>query len=297
MVTHTDSALTKETDMTLRKKYVGLNVQQVVSAKIGTFMEDQHGQLHGYVEIVKLKDLDGNPIVDQEEYQRGLRKQQVANMVAEWNPLACKAVVVGLRSDGEMRIVDGQQETGAHIDLNLDHVWCRIVPDSTIKIESGIFVDCNTQSSVSANTRFRAALRNGRPKQVAVNAIVLQHGFKINTGKGSGGNGPQTISSVSVLETLYNDNVLDDVLEVIKTFKIGSEVDQFALQGQFLLALGEVILNESLTVARMIRAFRKRSAETMFRRASELSMGARRGDNSVKANLMKLFLRHISASA
>ena len=282
----------------LRTKYVGLNVNQVIRAEAGCYMVDAVGQLHGYVPIEQLKDQHGNPVVDKAEYQRGLRPQQVAKMAAKWNPFACKAVVVGLRPDGEMRIVDGQQETGAHIKMGLKLVWCRIVPDSNAKLEAGIFGDSNTQSVVNSNTKFRALLRAGRAEQLAVNGIVVKHGFRINLKKGSGGDGPQIIKSVAVLEKLYDDGVLDDVLEVVKTcFKVGYEVDQYALEGQFLVALGEVILKDQLTISKMVRAFKKRSAESLFRNAQEKAMGARRGDNSLKANLMLVMRRFVTIAA
>jgi len=283
----------------MKKKFQGIDVVQLVKGKVGVFVEDAFGQLHGLLPIEKLMNQDNLPNVDADEYQRELRFNQVNNMAAHFEPFALKEIVVGLRADTSLWIIDGQQEVGALIKLGVKSVWCRIIPNCTAADEAKVFYYSDSRASLSANSRFRAGLRAGLEPHQKINGIVTKYGLKICLGRGRPSAGEQVIKPVGVLENLFHLGVLKEVLEVVTTsFRIGeSAIDAYALKGQFLAALGDLFHDDpKLKVAELQRALTNHNAEDISILAQKKAMGMRRGQNSERAHIAKILQRYLNAA-
>lgn len=146
----------------------------------GVFVENSLGELHGYVPIEALLNDNNLPEVDR-AYQRGVHDKKVQKMMEEYDKHAVKPILVNQRSDGSLKIIDGQQETAAILRLGKEFVWCRIVKGLSPKGEASLFYNANQQTVLSASQKFKSGVRAGRKDCVEPYGMLKKYGYDINT--------------------------------------------------------------------------------------------------------------------
>ena len=149
-------------------------------------------------------------------YQRGVKT--IASLIAKnFDPNACLAIIVGIRKDGSMWIVDGHQRTTAAALAGYTTIWAETFESKGPKDEAKRFEQINGQRmKVSTSDLFRSALVAKYSYALAIQKIVNNSGFSLYF-KSSGGEW-NDISCFAIISKLYlskNKNNLAEILEII----------------------------------------------------------------------------------
>ena len=147
-------------------------------------------------DIIKLTDITVDPSVQRIE---GLDVARASNMAKAFDPLLLGTVVVSMREDGSLVILDGMHRAEAARLAEYEGDLHAIVYEGlTIEQEREIFVGLNESRSVSALTKFVMRVGYLEPDAVAMNEVLLSLGWKVGPGSGTG-----VFSAVAALEAVY----------------------------------------------------------------------------------------------
>jgi len=137
-------------------------------------------------------------------YQRAIHSGRVVAMAREWDWVACGAIIVALRADGEWFVVDGQHRVeAARKRADISDLPCLIFEVEGIREEAAGFLASNIgRKPMSYVERFNALLQAQDEVALRVEGMVDGSGRKI--GKVPG---PHT---VSCLQSLMRAMVADE---------------------------------------------------------------------------------------
>lgn len=150
-------------------------------------------------------------------YQRGIVSSTVDKIRREFDDKALGVIEVGARKRTKKNyVVDGQNRVAAvkarhaYEQAAPEELLCLIHPDTTKKIEAGIFVKRNTAKPVQGNAKFRANLTRGEEPETLINKIVEEQGFSLDFVSSGYPNSANTsingIRSPYVLVKVYKDH-------------------------------------------------------------------------------------------
>lgn len=149
--------------------------------------------------------LDKNIIkIDHDHYQRDPKKaDQITKMAAEWSWVACGAISVAIREDGEYWAMDGQHRLlAARKRADITHMPCMLFLVSDIKSEAAGFIRLNTlRRPLSGVETFRALVTAEDPHAVEVDHLLRLYGYRV-----SSSNGAQTVKCVKALQKISAEN-------------------------------------------------------------------------------------------
>lgn len=137
-----------------------------------------------------------------------------------WNPGLAGVIVVSLRENGDMVIVDGQNRWIGARTAGLTELPADIRTGLSVPDEAKLFDDLNTgRSYVSAIDRFRARLVYNDPVAMDINQIVQEFDGQIAERTGTKYADQTSIRSVAQLERVYRalgSDGLRSILSVIR---------------------------------------------------------------------------------
>lgn len=139
-----------------------------------------------------------------DRYQRNLRPQNAREIAAEWSWVACGALKVSLRPDGEWYVFDGQHRLAAAM-LRSDIVTlpCIIYEHESVQDEARGFLTGNTQRPMLSSHRFKAQVVAGDAHATVVQDIVQKAGWVVGNGVKPGGN---RVSAIGELTSCVREN-------------------------------------------------------------------------------------------
>jgi hypothetical protein len=158
------------------------------------------------------------------EYNRPVREPHWKKIAKHFNPSECDALVVNRRTDGTLALIDGQHRKMALLSVfGSDATWpCRVVRNLSFQQEAEMFRALNEQRKpVTPVERFHAALLAQDDEAVAIERMVMHHGYKLllNGSHMRRHNGSGVIVAVGTLLKIYRtyrDGTLDEVLGIIR---------------------------------------------------------------------------------
>ena len=141
-------------------------------------------------------------------YQRGIVNSTVDKIRREFDEKALGVIEVGARKRSNKNyVVDGQNRVAAvksrhaYEQAAPDELLCLIHPDTTKKIEAGIFVKRNTAKPVQGNAKFRANLVRGEEPEQGFSLDFMASGYPNSANTSING-----IRSPYVLVKVYKDH-------------------------------------------------------------------------------------------
>lgn len=142
--------------------------------------EDSMGQIVG--RIPKNVRINKNKLkVDTRKYQRAKYERLVDKITREFSWNAFGALVVNLRKDGSMWVLDGGHRLGAAKDRDeVTTVPCALVCGLTLEEESEAFIQINKQrKAMQGLETWKGELMAKRPSALLLNSLLVRHGFVV----------------------------------------------------------------------------------------------------------------------
>ena len=139
-------------------------------------------------------------------YQRdGISHAKILEIAKNWNPVASGVLIVSLRPNGEMYIIDGQHRWMASMKRSdVTHLNCRVFEFESVMDEAEAFLVLNqNRASVGSYHKHKAGLVSGNETAIAVQRMADESGRDVVNG---GGRARNTVCCVSVIASLYDKN-------------------------------------------------------------------------------------------
>lgn len=132
-------------------------------------------------EVVKLEDIEVDLRV-----QQPLRRGRVEAMKkAGFKTMFAGMIVVSVREDNSLVVLDGQHRVQAAIDSGVEKLKAQVYYGLTLQEEAEIFSKMNTKNNPSAISKFKVDAKFD-PTTAAVNKILADHKWKVVEGGGDG---------------------------------------------------------------------------------------------------------------
>lgn len=153
--------------------------------------------LAGKHELVALESL-----VTDGRFNRPISNSWVNHIISNFKGEAFGSIVVSVRSDGTMVILDGQHRVEALRELGLATerkcIPARVLTGLTTQDESYLVKTLNDDKNFGPYDKFKALLYAGDPETCHINNIVEKIGLRIGSGSRDG-----VIVSVTTLQRVY----------------------------------------------------------------------------------------------
>lgn len=199
------------------------------------------------------------------EVQRKLSPQWVRNHVADFDVDSLGVIVVNLRQDEKLYVIDGQHrvELMRAVGWGDQKIHAEIFDGLTKAQEAEIFLERNDRKAVRPLDKFRQDVNAGHEHQCAIVDIVKHHGLSIADGGTDG-----SISAVNALQKIYGGANITGPEEgahalsrTLSCIKAAWGKNAAAFSGQILLGMGMVQLRyngaiEQKTMAQKLAPFK-----------------------------------------
>jgi hypothetical protein len=120
-----------------------------------------------------------------ETYQRNASAIRIAALASEWSWTGCGCLIVGMRPDGSLWVIDGQhRKLAADRRSDVKELPCLIFEGEPSKEAKGfISANCN-RKALSMIEKMNALVMSGDPVAVQMKAEVEASGYKLMAGRG-----------------------------------------------------------------------------------------------------------------
>ena len=177
------------------------------------------------IENIKISDLRLDA-----RYQRDINDAVVEKIVGNFRRELFPPIIVGMRNDGALHIVDGQHRVASARRLGWAEVPCQIFESRGAEHEAEVFEMLQVERRpLSVAERWKARLTRGEPIAVAVTEIVKGCGLEL-----TGRSVPTGIKSFTACEKAYNRGNLRETLTLLIQ---AWDYDQTGFRGVFVNGL------------------------------------------------------------
>lgn len=112
-----------------------------------------------------------------ETYQRGIKGHH-KQMVADWRPALAGILIVGLRPDGDLWLIDGLQRRQAMLDLKINTWPAYVLESDGVEYEAKIYDGVNNKRrALTAYETFKSQLVAGDEYALAAKRVAEEAGF------------------------------------------------------------------------------------------------------------------------
>lgn len=148
-----------------------------------------------------IRQLSVTALIVDRDVQRGIDRNRVAKIADDLDLEAIGTITVSHRGNGSYHVIDGQHRVEA---LRLaggdgEKIDCRIFDGLTIEDEARLFRLLNNTARLQALDKFRVRVVEGEEIAVAINDILIRHGWKLSGGASDG-----SFSAVAAVERIWN---------------------------------------------------------------------------------------------
>jgi len=183
-------------------------------------------------------------------YQRQLRPWK-----KEYREELAGEVVVNVRDDGKIAIIDGQHRKDAAERQGIATIPCKAFKGLTVQDEARLHDELNQQRNQSRFDRFKARLAAGEPVEEEISALMAKHGYRIVASSKSG----TACSAVAVLYK-WHARSAEKFGEAIALLAECFHGEGESLQRKFLEAWFRLVHNNDLDHKRAKRRFKNHPA-------------------------------------
>ena len=137
------------------------------------------------------------------EYQRTSFETKVINIAKNWSWVACGVLLVAMRQNGDMHLMDGKhRKAGADKRSDIEALPCMIFEMDDIQMEALGFLAANTlRKPVSSEGKFRALKVAGDSLAIEAAALIEQAGRTVGAGSG-----PNTFRCLTSLQRCLKED-------------------------------------------------------------------------------------------
>ena len=131
--------------------------------------------------------------------QEGADQRRVDHIAGHFNPAALGTIIVSLRDNGDLAILDGMHRSAGAKKAGYDGpIKAQVFVGLTLAEEAELFLLFNNTKSPSAITKFVVKVVTGDPSSVELDSIIRKHGWRIRASVQ-----PGSIAAVEALEKVY----------------------------------------------------------------------------------------------
>jgi ParB-like nuclease domain len=181
------------------------------------------------VEVVKISSLRLDA-----RYQRDVREADVERIARDYRPELFQPIVVGMRDDGALHIVDGQHRVAAARHMEWVEVPCMIFESRGFEHEAEVFERLQTARTIlSVPQRWKARLARKEPIAVGATKVVEACGLRLSAELS-----PTSLSCYTAVERAYErGNLRDTLLLIIQSW----EYDVTGFRSTFIDAVSQFL--------------------------------------------------------
>lgn len=158
--------------------------------------------------------------IDYDHYQRGVRPEHVSRIIREFNPLLLEPLLLNVRDNGTIYVMEGQHRLLALRELRSqgdprvgDRVRSRVFVGLSLAEEALIFNMQDARRALTPIERFRAGLLSGSEPYVTINARTEACGWEVVRYPKDGQNTKiDAVNALIRLGTHFEGDMLERVL-------------------------------------------------------------------------------------
>ena len=155
----------------------------------------------------KLEYVEVSALVSDGEYQRPVDEKRAMKIASEWDSALFGRLLIGLRPDGTMVIIDGHHRVKAATILGLTHLPAAVINVATVTDEAIYFHKVNTSNKrLSAVDRFRARLAAGESPEIKIGALLATTGHAVGHYKDCDGSPKKLVNCAATLICLWKSD-------------------------------------------------------------------------------------------
>jgi len=170
------------------------------------------------------------------EYQRTkISKTRIAAIVSEWSWVACGCLVVGMRSDESLWVIDGQhRKLAADKRSDIVELPCMIFEGEPLGEAKGFLQANLNRRPLTYLDKINAMVVAGDAVAIAVKRVVEDTGYRL-----AAGGMPHTTGAVGCLYGMWTRNaaVAEKVWRLCVQIHSGAFIKQYILMGLFELEM------------------------------------------------------------
>lgn len=220
--------------------------------KVAKFGWTLSGKPGVYLDVAK-----GDLCVDHTYQRDNVSQTTITTIAGNFNWVSFGVLLVVLRNDNEMFVIDGQHRLLAALKRSdIQKVPCLVFEEIGVKGEAAAFKSVNeSRKAVSSIDKFKAAIIAEDPIAIEIRGFLERHGLTVSSTRADG-----TLDCINHVTSLYNTNAaaLDMALPTVIAANEGQVIHQMILSSVFHIAqkYPESFKNPAVQ-SRIVRAGRK----------------------------------------
>ena len=164
---------------------------------------------------VPIKDLFVHFRTEPGGYARPLRQWRVNKLIAEWDRQALGVLLLSMRDNGCMAIIDGQHRVEAAKVMGLDAVDAMVYIDLTLEDEARLYRKFGDYLKQTALDRFHAGVAEHKPEYLAIQRILTGHQLHVPNSLSGATGSVDAVDALVRVSMIYGLEILDDTLALL----------------------------------------------------------------------------------
>jgi hypothetical protein len=148
-------------------------------------------------------------------YARPVRPNRVKELVAKWDRQAVGVLLLSLRPDGKMAVIDGSHRVAAAMEVGVETMDALVYIDLSIEEEAKLYRQFGDYLNQSALDKFHAGLTEGIRQYQEISAILVRQGLHIPNTLGSTNGAIDAVDALINISTTYGNQMLQDTLALL----------------------------------------------------------------------------------
>lgn len=148
-------------------------------------------------------------------YARPVRPNRVKELVAKWDRQAVGVLLLSLRPDGKMAVIDGSHRVAAALEVGVETMDALVYIDLSIEEEAKLYRQFGDYLNQTALDKFHAGLTEGIPQYQEIAAILVRQGLHIPNQLGSTNGAIDAVDALITIHTTYGSTMLTHTLALI----------------------------------------------------------------------------------
>jgi len=148
-------------------------------------------------------------------YARPLRMPRVNKLVSEWDAQAVGVLLLSMRNDGRMAVIDGQHRKEAAHRMGVTHMNALVYIDLTIEDEARLYRKFGDYLKQTALDRFHAGLTEGVPAYQEIASVIVRQGLHIPHSTGNTTNKVVAVDALITVHRVYGLGILSQTIGLL----------------------------------------------------------------------------------
>jgi len=148
-------------------------------------------------------------------YARPLRMHRVKKLMQHWDRSAAGVLLLSMRADGRMAIIDGQHRREAALALGESSLNALVYIDLTLEQEAGLYRKFGDYLKQTALDRYHAGIAEGDPMSTEIKRILTYRGLHVPEIPAAYVNGVVAVEALMSVYDQFGANVLRGVIGIL----------------------------------------------------------------------------------